>query len=80
MAPIISLIVHLLIIGNSAINFTDGEDILDLCAHITNKFNLNKENWIAYNILQQDISRVGALDIGFYNKIFSLLIKKFHLN
>ena len=23
------------------------------------------------NILQQDISRVGALDIGFYNNIFS---------
>ena len=31
---------------------------------------MSNENFNGLNILQQDISRVGALDIGFYNNKF----------
>jgi len=60
-----------LIVGNSAINTEDGEDVLDLCAQISKKFNITNNNWNGFNILQQDISKVGALDIKFYNREFS---------
>ena len=60
-----------LILGNSAINGEDGEDVLDLCAQITKQFRITKDNWNGFNILQQDISKVGALDIKFYNNEFS---------
>ena len=66
-----------LIIGNSAINFEDGEDILDLCAQIAKKYNISNEYRNGLNILQQDISKVGALDVGFYNDKFS---KNFNKN
>ena len=61
----------LIIIGNSAINGEDGEDVLDLCAQISKQFISVESNWNGFNILQQDISRVGALDINFYNNEFS---------
>ena len=60
-----------LILGNSAINSEDGEDVLDLCAQIVKKFKMLKDDWNGFNILQQDISKVGALDISFYNNEFS---------
>ena len=60
-----------LIVGNSAINGKDGEDVLDLCAQISKKFKITNDSWNGFNILQQDISKVGALDIKFYNKEFS---------
>jgi NADH-quinone oxidoreductase subunit G len=59
-----------LILGNSALNYEDGEDVIDLCAEIAKKYNISNDNWNGFNILQQDISRVGALDIGFYNQTF----------
>ena len=61
----------LLIIGNSAINNQDGEEIIKLCSEIAKKYKMVNENFNGFNILQQDISKVGALDIGFYNSIFS---------
>ena len=60
-----------LIIGNSAINNQDGEDVLDLCAKISKKYGIFTDNWNGFNILQQDISKVGALDIKFYNDEFT---------
>ena len=61
----------IIIIGNSAINGEDGEDVLDLCAQISKQFISAESSWNGFNILQQDISRVGALDINFYNNEFS---------
>ena len=60
----------LIIIGTSAINNEDGEEIIKICAEISSKYGLFDENFNGLNILQQNISRVGALDIGFYNNKF----------
>ena len=60
----------LMLIGSSAINYNDGIEILKICAEICNKFNIINESQNGFNILNQNISRVGALDIGFYSKNF----------
>ena len=60
----------LMLIGSSAINYNDGIEILKICAEICNKFNIVNESENGFNILHQNISRVGALDIGFYSKNF----------
>ena len=60
----------LMLIGSSAINYNDGIEILKICAEICNKFNIVNESQNGFNILNQNISRVGALDIGFYSKNF----------
>ena len=61
----------LIIIGNSAINYSDGKEVLNICSEISKKYNISNNNFNGFNILQQDISKVGAIDIGFYNKNFS---------
>ena len=60
----------LMLIGSSAINYNDGIEILKICAEICNKFNIVNKSQNGFNILNQNISRVGALDIGFYSKNF----------
>ena len=60
----------LMLIGSSAINYNDGIEILKICAEICKKFNIVNESENGFNILNQNISRVGALDIGFYSKNF----------
>ena len=60
----------LIIIGTSAINYEEGESVLKICSDISSKYNISNNNFNGLNILQQDISRVGALDIGFYNSKF----------
>jgi NADH-quinone oxidoreductase subunit G len=60
----------MIIIGTSAINFEGGQDILRICSEIANKFNITNETFNGLNILQQNISRVGSLDIKFYNNNF----------
>ena len=60
----------LMLIGSSAINYNDGIEILKICAEICNKLNIVNESENGFNILNQNISRVGALDIGFYSKNF----------
>ena len=59
-----------MIIGNSAINHSDGQEVLNVCAQIAKKYNISNNNFNGFNVLQQDISKVGGIDIGFYNKIF----------
>ena len=61
----------LMIIGTSAINFDKGMDVLKLCAEIALKFKIYNKDFNGLNILQQNISRVGALDIGFHNRQFN---------
>ncbi len=69
-----------IIIGTSAINFEYGKEVLKICSEISIKYNIANENFNGLNVLQQNISRVGALDIGFYNqtfdKNFDLLFEK----
>ena len=60
----------LIIIGISAINYSDGKNVLNLSAEIAKKLINKTESFNPLNILQQNISRVGALDINFYNSIF----------
>ena len=60
----------MIIIGTSAINFEGGKDILRICSEIANKYNIINETFNGLNILQQNISRVGSLDIKFYNNNF----------
>ena len=61
----------LIIIGNSAINYCDGKEVLNVCSEIAKKYNISNNNFNGFNILQQDISKVGAVDIGFYNHDFA---------
>ena len=61
----------LIIIGNSAINYRDGKEVLNVCSEIAKKYNVANNNFNGFNILQQDISKVGAVDIGFYNHDFA---------
>jgi NADH-quinone oxidoreductase subunit G len=61
----------LIIIGNSAINYHDGKEVLKVCSEIAKKYNVANNNFNGFNILQQDISKVGAIDIGFYNPDFA---------
>ena len=61
----------LIIIGNSAINYCDGKEVLNVCSEIAKKYNVANNNFNGFNILQQDISKVGAVDIGFYNHNFA---------
>ena len=60
----------LIIVGTSAINHEEGEDVVKTCSEISSFFNISNEHFNGLNILQQNISRVGALDIGFYNNKF----------
>jgi len=59
----------LIILGTSAINNDHGKKILETAGLIAKKIQKNK-NINPLNILNQDISRVGALDLKFYNKKF----------
>ena len=45
-------------------------NVLKICSEISSKYGISNESFNGLNILQQNISRVGALDIGFYNQKF----------
>ena len=69
----------LIIVGTSSINNNFGTSIIETSAMLAKKIQKNKDI-NPLNILHQDISRVGALEINFYNKYFdndySLQLKK----
>ncbi len=67
----------LIIIGTSAINNSEGASVLKLCADIAKKLPNYSNTFNPLNILNQDISRVGSLELGFVNKYFD---KKFEEN
>ena len=60
----------LIIVGTSAINNNLGTNVLETCASLAKKIQKNI-NVNPLNILNQDVSRVGALEIKFYNKLFN---------
>ncbi len=60
----------IIIIGTSAINKSEGSSVLKTCAEIAKKLPNFSESFNPLNILNQDISRVGSLELGFVNKFF----------
>ena len=55
------------ILGQGAMCRDDAADIFNYCLNFYQKFSKNKE-WNGFNVLQTFSGRVGALDLGFYNK------------
>ena len=66
----------LIIVGTSAINTSEGSSVLKICAEIAKKLPNFSESFNPLNILNQDISRVGSLELGFVNKIFDEDLEK----
>ena len=66
----------IIIIGTSAINTSEGSAVLKTCAEIAKKLPNFSESFNPLNILNQDISRVGSLELGFVNKIFDEDLEK----
>ena len=60
----------IIIVGTSAINSKHGKSVLKLCADIAKKLPNYSDSFNPLNILNQDISRVGSLELGFFNRIF----------
>ena len=57
----------MIIIGESALELSSGEFILSGFKNFLISNNLVKKDWNPLNILIQNASTVGALDLGFYN-------------
>ncbi|MGI4852055.1 MAG: NADH-quinone oxidoreductase subunit NuoG [Janthinobacterium lividum] len=55
----------MIIIGQSALQRSDGASILKKAQEIAEKYALVKEDWNGFNVVQQAASRIGGLDIGF---------------
>jgi len=60
----------IIIVGTSAINTSQGSSILKICAEIAKKLPNFSSSFNPLNVLNQDISRVGSLELGFVNKVF----------
>ena len=57
----------LFILGQGAMCHDDASDIFNYCLNFYQKISKNPD-WNGFNILQTFSGRVGALDLGFYNK------------
>ena len=57
----------IIIIGESALNQNIGEYVFETLKSYLLKNNFITEEWNAFNILIQDASKVGALDLGVYS-------------
>ncbi len=66
----------IIIVGTSAINTSEGSLVLKTCAEIAKKLPNFSESFNPLNILNQDISRVGSLELGFVNKVFDEDLEK----
>ena len=66
----------IIIVGTSAINSSEGATVLKTCAQIAKQLPNFSESFNPLNILNQDISRVGSLELGFVNKIFDEDLEK----
>jgi len=60
----------IIIVGTSAINTNQGSSVLKVCADIAKKLPNFSNSFNTLNILNQDISRVGSLELGFTNNDF----------
>jgi len=66
----------LIIVGTSAINYKGGKNVLKTCAEIAKQLPNTSNSFNPLNILHQNISRVGALDLGFFNSSFDFSFEK----
>lgn len=55
----------MIIIGQEALTRRDSEVILGKLRLFAEKYNLIKEGWCGFNVLQKGAARVGGLDVGF---------------
>ena len=60
----------IIIVGTSAINNDQGKSVLKICANIAKKLPNFSNSFNPLNILNQDISRVGSLELSFVNQYF----------
>lgn len=55
----------MIIIGASVLARADGEEIFAAAKAIAQKYNVVKEGWNGFNVLNHAAARVGGLDVGF---------------
>ncbi|MDC6448182.1 NADH-quinone oxidoreductase subunit NuoG [Alphaproteobacteria bacterium] len=60
----------IIIVGTSAINNDQGKSVLKICANIAKKLPNFSKSFNPLNVLNQDISRVGSLELSFVNQYF----------
>jgi len=60
----------IIIVGTSAINTSEGTSVIKICAEIAKKLPNFSTSFNPLNILNQDISRVGSLELDFKNSNF----------
>jgi NADH-quinone oxidoreductase subunit G len=58
----------MIIIGEEILNGKSGKNILSLAKEIVKKYNFIQEDWNGFNILHDNSSLTGALDLGFVSK------------
>ena len=62
----------MIIIGQAVLNREDSLKVFSILEQIITKFKISNNDWNGVNILQIAASRVGALDMGLYQKAKSL--------
>ncbi len=55
----------MIVLGTSALARSDSADIFAAAGALVKKFNLVRDGWNGFNVLQTAAGRVGALDLGF---------------
>ena len=55
----------IMIIGQGALTGNSGEDFLNLCIKLANKYNFLRHDWNGFNVLHNVASRPGAMEVGF---------------
>ena len=55
----------MILVGMGALTRKDGAQILRLCGKIAQKYNMVREGWNGFNVLQNAASRTAGLDMGF---------------
>jgi NADH-quinone oxidoreductase subunit G len=59
----------MLIIGADVVMRADGAEILNLIHKLCEKYNLVKDGWNGYNLLNKTAAKIGALDLGFVSRM-----------
>ncbi|MBS0236504.1 MAG: NADH-quinone oxidoreductase subunit G [Proteobacteria bacterium] len=59
----------MLILGSGVLARSDIEATLHYCKRIAKNYNMVREDWNGFNVLQRAASRVGGMDIGFLPSI-----------
>ncbi len=65
----------MIILGQGALSRDDGMEIQALARAVAAKFNMVKDGWNGFNVLQTQASRVGALELGFVGGDLDKMLK-----